>query len=244
MGAGYPHIARRLTKFMSEKERIRTVYEARDCQNKRELYAWYRPEVRRQECERGLVLSDMLHKTVGSDLSDVTILDVGCGTGSFLRTMVEWGAEPANLVGTEFLVDRLEMARDMSPSAMRWHIGALDEFDACDFDLVTANTVFSSILDVNVRQELASEMWRVLKPGGWTMVFDFRYDNPSNSAVSKVARKELERLFPAAEYRYKSVILAPPLSRKLSKLGLLSSVLPAVFPFLRSHFIFMAKKHE
>ncbi len=230
------------TPTTSGADRIRQVYGARDGSGKRALYAWHRPEVRQQEAHRSRVLASLLLSSLGDDLSDKHMLDVGCGTGGFLRTLVEWGADPTKLVGTEFLRDRLEVAESRSPQTMTWHLGGLDFGREGEFDLVSAHTVFSSILDTDVRQKLAEEMWRMVKPGGWVLVFDFRFDNPANPDVKKVTRRELDAWWPAGDRSYRSLILAPPIARRLTPLSYILSELAAALPFLRSHFLFMARK--
>lgn len=90
----------------------------------------------------------------------------GCGTGSFLRQLIDWGADPSKLCGTELLPDRLEAACRATAHGVRWHPGRLDAIPAGGFDLVSAHTVFSSILDPVGRHALAAGMRRSLRPGG------------------------------------------------------------------------------
>jgi hypothetical protein len=98
-------------------------------------------------------------------------------------------------------------------------------------------------LDEDLRRELAAEMWRVLKPGGWTMIFDFRYSNPRNTNVRKVTDVELLRFWPTERRHYRTLVLAPPLSRAMSRLPwLVPELLATMLPLLRSHFIYMAQK--
>jgi SAM-dependent methyltransferase len=178
-------------------------------------------------------------------LSAVRALDVGCGSGGFLRQLIDWGASPAYLAGTELQQDRLEQARTRTAQGVRWHLGGLETFADASMDLVSANTVFSSILDEDLRRALAAAMWRVLRPGGWTMIFDFRYGNPRNPNVRKVGGVELLRFWPAEQRQYRSLVLAPPLGRALAGMPwLLPELLAALVPLLRSHFIYMARKPE
>lgn len=86
-------------------------------------------------------------------------------------------------------------------------------------------------------------MWDKVCVGGWIMVFDFRYNNPSNPDVRKVTRQELDSWWPDSEKIYLTGILAPPLARKIiGKSCLVAELLALLFPFLRSHFVYMVKK--
>jgi SAM-dependent methyltransferase len=226
-----------------EQERIKQVY--RQWHNGAGLarYAWHRPEIVGQVSARSRVLASLLARTVGNELSAVRVLDVGCGNGSFLRQLIDWGATPGHLAGTELQQDRLEQARLQTAPGVRWHLGQLDTFPDNSVDLVSAHTVFSSILDADVRRLLAAEMWRVLKPGGWTMIFDFRYSNPRNTHVRKVTDIELLSFWPTEQRHYRTLMLAPPISRAMSRLPwLLPELLAALVPPLRSHFVYMARK--
>lgn len=227
----------------SEQERIRAVYRAWHGGNAIAEYAWHRPEVIEQVAVQARVVGGLLTATVGPDLRETHVLDVGCGSGGFLRQLISWGAEPANLAGTEYQEDRLANARRCTAAGVRWHLGDLEFAEPCSFDLVTANTVFSSILDNAARVALAAEMWRVVKPGGWCMVFDFRYDNPSNPNVRKLTRSEVGALWPAVAWHYRTLQLAPPLARRLAFAPhLVAGLLEALVPPLRSHFVYMAQK--
>jgi SAM-dependent methyltransferase len=227
----------------TEQERIRSVYQQWTAGAAMTQYAWHRPEILQQLASRHRILAPMLAAALGTDLSSARILDVGCGTGAFLRQLIAWGADPSRLTGTEFLQDRLDQARRQTADGVHWHLGGLDCAEPGSIDLATAETVFSSILDPALRRALAADMWRAVKPGGWCMVFDFRYDNPRNPNVRKVTHTELRQYWPAEQTRYRTLLLAPPIARRLARAPhLATGLLEALLPVLRSHFIFMARK--
>jgi SAM-dependent methyltransferase len=227
----------------SEPDRIRAVYRAWHGGKPIPEYAWHRPEVMEQVAAQNRVIGRLLASTVGPDLSHVRALDVGCGTGRFLRELIGWGAEPGRLAGTEYQEDRLEQARLRTAVGVHWHLGDLDFAAPHSFDLVAANTVFSSILANDARAALAREMWRVLKPGGWCLIFDFRYNNPANPNVRKVTRRQLDSYWPATARHYQTLQLAPPIARRLARAPrLVSELLVTLTPVLRSHFVYMARK--
>lgn len=228
-----------------EHERIARVYRQRNVDKAQTRYQRLRPEVLQQSVDRTRSLAFMVRRTVGPDLAALRILDVGCGTGGFLRQLIEWGADPVNLTGTELLPERLELARRNTAPGVHWHLGGLESMPSNSFDLVSAHTVFSSILKDKARQTLAAEMWRVLRPGGWCMIFDFRYNNPCNRDVRRITRTELDQLWPVREHYYRTLLLAPPLARRLTTLPyLVQETLAVLMPPLRSHFVFMASKDD
>lgn len=227
----------------AEQDRINHIYRQWHGGSGLPRYAWYRQEILQQQADQTRALAALLPVTVGIDLSDVRVIDIGCGHGNFLRQLIEWGASPACLTGTELQPDRLEHARLHTAPGVRWHLGALDAFPDNSADLVSARTVFSSILDDDLRRELAGEMWRVLRPGGWALIFDFRYGNPRNRSVRKVTDVELLRFWPAEKRHYRTLILVPPLARVLARLPrLVPDTLASLVPLLRSHFFYMAQK--
>lgn len=225
-----------------EVGRIAEVYAKRDV--KSGLYAWSRPEVIEQEYNKVCVMSSVMFNVFGEDLSCIRALDVGCGEGDFLRKLIEWGVPASELTGLELLHDRLEMARAKSPSGIRWHHGTLDGLGEDEvYDLISTHTVFSSILDDKIREALAREMWRRLKPGGWIMVFDMRVNNPKNSDIRKVTKQEMKDWWHCEDSMYRTLILAPPLARRMTRLfPVFSHALSSWFPFLRTHFIYMCQK--
>ena len=87
-------------------------------------------------------------------------------------------------------------------------------------------------------------MWNATKINGWVMIFDFRYNNPNNNNVKKITINDLKKYFNHSnKFFYCYLLMIPIIERKLVKYYyIFSEILISIFPFLKSHFIFMAKK--
>lgn len=171
-------------------------------------------------------------------LKDRRVLEVGCGAGAELARLLELGAEPANLYGVDLLAQRISDARARYPGlrfgvANAEHLG----FPDSHFDLVMAFTLFSSILDGGMARQIATEMVRVLNPGGAVLWYDFRYDNPRNPNVRGIPRPRIEALFPEAQLRIRSTTLLPPLARRLWRATPLIYPMLAILSPLRTHYV-------
>ncbi len=89
------------------------------------------------------------------------LLDCGCGTGSNMTMLAEFG----DVFGFDLTWNGLALAHDMGRRDIaRASIGAIP-FASGHFDLVTSFDVFQCLPDA-VERDAAREMWRVLKPGG------------------------------------------------------------------------------
>ena len=120
-------------------------YQRRLIERNPRLYELVNPDVCMtiQEKERALVR--WIHKCNIQPLGSKRVLDVGCGTGKTLAQFLRLGFEPENLVGSELLRDRLEIARKYLPTAVDLRLGDAAELDAPDesFDIVAQSTVFT-----------------------------------------------------------------------------------------------------
>jgi SAM-dependent methyltransferase len=141
-----------------------------------------------------------LFRTIGrTSLAGWRILDVGCGPGRLVRSFIDLGAEPSDLVGLEIQPGRLELARRLSPH-VTFALG-----DGCDlpfrdrrFDLVTQFVVFSSIGAAGLRGHLAREMVRVTAPGGYIFWWDLLR---TVAPREKGQTMDLDQLFPGLARR-------------------------------------------
>lgn len=221
-----------------EAERVRQAYARRTGQAR---YSLFNPAqlAAVQEAERALLalLAGALGAAPWDAVSSLRALDVGCGNGYWLRRLLDWGIEPANLHGNDLLADRIERARGHLPAACDLRLADAQALPWPDghFDLVSQFVVFSSVLDPSVRAALAREMARVTAPGGVILWYDFHVDNPRNPDVKGVGRGEIARLFPGFTPHLRRVTLAPPLARALLPRGRAVYELLRLLPALRTH---------
>jgi SAM-dependent methyltransferase len=171
------------------------------------------------------------------------IADIGCGEGNWLLEFVQWGANPARLAGIDLSSQRVAGARRKLPQA-DLHSGDASHLPWPDesFDLVTQFTVFTSVLDSSMKQAMAREMVRVLKPHGAILWFDFRVDNPANRNVRGIRAREIRALFPECSVDLKPALLAPPLGRAVARWSWPLAELLHCVPLLRTHYAGLIRK--
>jgi SAM-dependent methyltransferase len=202
----------------------------------------------RQEVERALLglLARAWPGGGAPDLTKTRALDVGCGSGQWLRRFLDWGVPPEGLHGVDVQPTRLAAARAALPAAADLRPGDAQQLpwpDGC-FDLVSQFVVFSSVPDPSVRETLAREMARVTAPGGVILWYDFHVDNPRNPDVKGVGRSEIARLFPGFTPHLRRVTLAPPLARALLPRGRAVYELLRLLPALRTHWAGVLVRRE
>jgi SAM-dependent methyltransferase len=196
-----------------------------------------RPEVMQARHERQRVLAALLRRHARAPLSQLRLLEVGCGAGGNLLELIGLGFEPANLLANELLPERAAAARARLPAAVQVLEGdalALP-LPVAGLDLVLQSTVFSSLLDPGFRARLAARLWAWLRPGGAVLWYDFAVNNPRNPDVTGLPLAELRRLFPAASIDARRVTLAPPLARRAAALHPALPALLNTVPLLRTH---------
>lgn len=197
----------------------------------------------RHERERAIMA--MLRRFLaGRSLRSLKILEIGCGNGRNLIDFINWGAKPENCVGNELLSDRFAAARANTAPATTILQGDASALDLPDgsFDIILQSTVFSSILDAELRRAVAANMWRMLAPGGGIFWYDFTIDNPKNPDVAGIPQAEIKALFPQAQYQSRRVTLAPPLARRAVSLSPALYPLLNVLPVLRTHIVALLRK--
>jgi ubiquinone/menaquinone biosynthesis C-methylase UbiE len=231
--------------MQTEKERIEQVYAERERTVPRDWYTYFNIGNLFMIQERERILLRFLDRHEMNPLTGKAILDLGCGAGGELRNMVRYGASAGMLTGIDMLADRIAKARELSPD-IRFIEGSGTElpFETNSFDMVTQFTVFTSIVNAEVKAAVAGEMLRVLRPDGIILWYDFRYSNPGNKDVQGIGLREIKRLFPDCTYDHRTVTLLPPLTRRLAPISWIACTLMGTVPVLRSHYLIVIRKRR
>jgi len=228
---------------MTELDRIRREY-ARRAQDPhlQDRYSISQPDVQFALHTRERAVLRLLHQT-GLSPERRDVLEVGCGEGDVLLELLRWGADPARLCGCDLLSERLVVARRRLPPAVSLAVadgGALP-YPSAAFDLVAQFTVLTSVLDDNLRKSIAQEMWRVLRPGGAVLWYDFHFQG-FNRAVRAIGWREVRALFPHGNLIRRTVTLAMPITRHLAHRSWLACELLERLPWLRTHDLILIRK--
>ena len=227
----------------SEVEHIQARYAKRK-QLPESLYNPLAPDVylTRQEKERGFIC--WIRFSGMDPVQDKRVIEIGCGAGRNLLQFIQLGFRPENLVGNELLEERAVQARQVLPAHVRILVGdaATVDFGGEQFDVVFQSTVFTSILDDAFQQKLADRMWTLVKSGGGVLWYDFIYNNPANLDVRGVPVRRVRALFPEGDLKVWKLTLAPPISRRVTKIHPSCYTLFNLLPFLRTHVLCWIKK--
>jgi SAM-dependent methyltransferase len=223
----------------SEIERIRTVYKKREAMRKHrynplDLGAFYLTTSR----DRSLVQTLRLYLEQSAlSLTELRILDIGCGTGDVLRRLVLWGARPTNLAGIDVLEESIQKAKMLSPNICFAIADAQNlPFQDETWDLVLLFMVISSVLNPDIQARIASEALRVLKPHGAILWYDF-WTNPINPDTVGITPARVRELFPGCRLLLKRTTLVPPLARRLARISWTPCWMLESLPFLRTHYM-------
>jgi len=210
-----------------EVEEIKSRYLRRNKSNFNDMYYFY------SSSERELKYLQVL-KNYFKSFEHLKLMEIGAGIGGNLLTLKRHGFKWENLYANELLEDSLETLKYNLPNSSVLPGNATDlEFKGA-FDVTFHSMVFTSILDDGFKELLAKKMYGMTKKGGMVLWYDFKYNNPKNSDVKGIGKKEILRLFPQAKkVVFHSVTLAPPIGRRVGSYYSFFNL----FPFLRTHII-------
>ena len=224
-----------------EEARIQAVYRKRGGNF---FYSWFNPSYvfMLQEQERRMLIALKHHGF--TSLDNLKILEIGCGRGFWLREFIKWGVPPQNITGIDLLTDRVAMAKQVCPERVKIECGSATQLGFPDgsFDLVLQSTVFSSVLDPSIKQQIASEMLRVVKTNGALLWYDFHVNNPKNANVKGLKKGEIFQLFPGCRIELRRITLAPPLARLLAPYSLMICYLLERLKVFNTHYLGVIQK--
>ena len=230
---------------MREQDRIREVFARRDRQEMpHESYFDHGYLFGVQMRERRVLT--LLRRAGIKKFDSLRFLEIGCGTGNWLREFVKWGAAPEHVVGIDLQEPRVNEALRRLPGGVSVLCGDAASLSMPDksFDIILQSTVFTSILDFDLRLRLASEMVRLLSDNGVIIWYDFHIDNPRNPDVRGVRKDEIKVLFPDCVVDMKRITLAPPVARVLAPCSMLLCTVLELCPLLCSHYLGTIRKAE
>jgi SAM-dependent methyltransferase len=221
-----------------EQQRILLEYTRRDREVAADLYAPWQPASGLLIGTNRRIAAQMLERAGVFPRPTSRCLEIGPGSSGWLSDLIGWGVRERHLSAIDLDGRRINQARQLLPTAdLRVGDAAHLPWNDGTFDLVIASTVFTSILDAQLRRDVAREIERVLAPGGALLWYDFSRNNPSNKHVRKVSRGEVRTLFAGLKGELRSVTLAPPIARTIAPISwILATVLEAI-PLLRTHLI-------
>jgi ubiquinone/menaquinone biosynthesis C-methylase UbiE len=189
--------------------RIKEVYKNRDQKNntqtwREQIYHPRHPMGRLFYEHNYNILVDSLNK-IDLNLDNLNILDFGCGTGAWLRLLIELGAKPQNITGIDISESRINIAESKNPS-INWITSDGDSipFESGMFDITMQVVVFSSIIDHHLANKILKEMLRVTKQGGYIFWIDHKKSH--SSILTGYTDKQLIELLPGCTIMYKESV--------------------------------------
>jgi ubiquinone/menaquinone biosynthesis C-methylase UbiE len=228
-------------RLAAETKRLKAAYARRQCGD---LYSWFSPAHLFIMQDRDRRVLKLLKRLGLTGLGDHKILEVGCGSGHWLGEFIKWGARPEYLTGIDIIPEKLVSAqfRQSSKVGLVQANAAYLPFSPGNFDLVLQSMLFTCILDPFMKQVVAGEMLRVLKPQGLILWYDFHVNNPQNPDVQGVKKKEIHRLFPGCQIKLQRIILAPPLTRLLAPFSFQLCYLLEKLRLFNTHYLGVIRK--
>lgn len=176
-------------------------------------------------------------------LAGLRILDIGSGRGATLRQYLEYDADPARVWGIDLLPAFNRQAHLLAPHLQIACASAAElPFADGSFDFASQFVLFTSILSVEMRRQMAREIHRVLVRRGKFLWYDFAYNNPNNPNVRGIRLAEVRELFPGFSITSRRITLAPPLGRAIGDFGPALYYLASKMRFLCTHYICLLEK--
>jgi ubiquinone/menaquinone biosynthesis C-methylase UbiE len=217
----------------SHREAVNRVY-SEYAQSERKRRAWSADNPGNAAI-RAEVLAHLL-RLAGPEITGTgEILDVGCGTGWWMRALVEAGVDPARLTGIDLQPERVAATRRAVPGAAI-EVGDAGRLPFADqsFTVVLQLTLLSSLGSHGAIREALGEGRRVLAPGGLLLIYEPRVANPLNRHTVLLRNGDLDAAGITPSERLSLTVL-PALARRLGAATEHRYKRLSRLPFLRTH---------
>jgi ubiquinone/menaquinone biosynthesis C-methylase UbiE len=188
--------------------------------------------------------------SVPLDRETSRVLDVGCGSGSDIPFLLRENMDPSHIFGIDIQEVRLGKARCTYPKCNFLLLDASKtDFPDDYFDLVTEFTMFATLAEEENCKNIAKEMIRVCRVGGYIVLTDVKMRKPWDQNYNALTRRKLRGHFGVGkETELITVVsgaLLPPVGRYLSSsMPWLYFLIAAVFPFLVGQVVYVLRKLE
>jgi ubiquinone/menaquinone biosynthesis C-methylase UbiE len=229
----------------SERQRILAEYDRRESGANGDLYAPWNPGEIFMTAERKRVAAKLLKSADRFPRTGDRCLEVGYGKLGWLADMISWGIPEPDLAGIELDGKRANKAKRSLPAA-DLRVGDASDlpWDDESFDFIILSTVLSSIHDREVRGRISREVERVLKPNGVLMIYDAAVGNPQNPNLLPIKPRALRELFDGFCCTFRTVTLAPPISRFLAQRSWVLAEVLSSLKILNTHYIGLLVKSD
>jgi len=207
------------------------------------------PEVLFQSLSRDAAMVRAL-RWIGSDPQVARVLDVGCGDGDSVWTLLRLGFQASNVSGVDIQKEKIARAKAGNPAVNFECADATSlEFQDETFDIAMESMMFLQLTDDDIAKRIAAEMIRVTRPGGILLVSDWRYSKPGSSEFKGVSARRIGELYQVGRRtevckRFRGP-LVPPVGRFVSKYcSPAYFAIQAVLPFLAGHVVTVLRKRK
>jgi SAM-dependent methyltransferase len=120
------------------------------------------------------------------------VLDVGCGYGRIALPLARAGYEVEGLDLSENLVEAARRAAAAEGLQIAFTVCSMSDlpYRPASFDVaICLWSAFHELLDGDEQTRTISEMWRVLRPGGFALIEGPLYEEPTEAEIQTGARR-------------------------------------------------------
>lgn len=185
---------------------------------------------------------------IPGQLGHARLLDVGCGSGARFFELFRLGFKPDNVMGLDVQQERINAGKEVLPQVDVVHGDATGMIFGDDsFDVVFESGMFATLPADEVRCNIAHEMVRVCRSGGYLLLSDWRTPNFGGGSYRALTAGDLRRLFQVGNRTELIAIergaLVPPVGRFLSAhVSSLYFLVAAALPYLVGQVVYVLRK--